>query len=332
MYARYSGPVGNSGNAAAVMPLMRGKASSTESKCVDCTMNGPCERAVCSIAPEIVIQEPPQSPDYESDRECWSDSSDYQPIVSPVSPADRKFEATPGASTSQNNDYEMGPSKAQQFWSRKIRRGRRGPMVKRVASVRPRASWVRPAAIQGLLDPRRFRVTMQHPILQTRAIVDRSIAVDGTVLERAVHDQFVMSRTVATQTLMNSNDAPMEGSNMCQSTQTVRNVENTRSQSTQTLDPEDSSLSMVPVRRSMTTQTAMSYVLSLQNESTDEEWEIVSDDTSCENNRSGNDNDVSSDDDTIEESDDSSHVSDHDCEGSESDTDGTPVQDENDSE
>ena len=84
---------------------------------------------------------------------------------------------------------------------------RKGPKGQtRVAMVRPRAKWIRPVAIQELLDPRRFRVTTQNPILQTRAIISRTIGVDGSVQERAVHDQFVMSRSMATQTLPSSLD------------------------------------------------------------------------------------------------------------------------------
>jgi hypothetical protein len=181
---------------------MRGQNSSSEGRCRDCTADGPCMRDVCSMIPETVVSEPPLSPDFESDRECWSESSEtYQPIVSPISPAESPFSVTPGAGSSKDDDYELGPSRAQKYWSSKVQKsGRKGPN-KRVAMVRPRARWIRPVAIQELMDPRRFRVTTQNPILRTRAIIARTINVDGSVHERAIHDQFVMSRSTATQTM-----------------------------------------------------------------------------------------------------------------------------------
>jgi hypothetical protein len=203
----YAGPQNSMDEVASVIPRVREPASSSEGRCRDCTADGPCTREICSMMPETVVDEPPESPDRESDRECWSETSEtYQPIVSPVTPVEGPFEVTPGASSSREKDYELGPSKAQKYWSSKMKRkGPKGPM-RRVAMVRPRAKWIRPVAIQDLLDPRRFRVTAQNPILQTRAIISRTIGVDGSVQERAVHDIFVMSRSMATQTLPSSRD------------------------------------------------------------------------------------------------------------------------------
>jgi hypothetical protein len=197
----YAGPVKGQ-EVASVRPRVRSQNNSSEGRCRECTVDGPCTREVCSMIPETVMNEPPQSPDIESDRECWSESSEtYQPIVSPISPAGPPFSVTPGAGSSKESDYELGPSHAQKYWSAKIQKnGQKGPN-KRVAMVRPRARWIRPVAIQELMDPRRFRVTTQNPILRTRAIIARTINVDGSVHERAIHDLFVMSRSTATQTM-----------------------------------------------------------------------------------------------------------------------------------
>jgi hypothetical protein len=203
----YAGPQDSQNGVASAEPRVKRPASSSEGRCRDCTVDGPCTREICSMVPETVVDEPPESPDQESEQECWSETSEtYQPIVSPVTPVDGLFGVTPGAGPSKEKDYELGPSKVQKYWSEKMRRkGPKGP-TRRVAMVRPRAKWIRPVAIQDLLDPRRFRVTTQNPILQSRAIISRTIGIDGSVQERAVHDIFVMSRSMATQTLPSSLD------------------------------------------------------------------------------------------------------------------------------
>jgi hypothetical protein len=320
--AAYNGPIGEQYSGKTVIsirPQVMNNDNRSESRCTDCSKDGPCPRAICSIAPEIVITEPPQSPDYESDRECWSDSSDiYQPVVSPVSPAsDRRSKV-------KNNDYEMGPSKAQKYWSGKVQRKRSSTQVKRVATIRPRAFWRRPAVIQGLLDPRRFRVTTQSPILQTRAIVERTIAVDGSVMERAVHDQFVMSRSMATQTGENNNG--FEDCNCGQEVSTQTQVSSHREMATQTMDPHEDASDQCG--QSVSTQTEMSYVLSLQNDTSEEEWQIISD---CdENSEEDMEEGSESSEHECDESELSEDDSEDDSEESDGDeTEGTPVQDEN---
>ena len=307
-------------------PHPKENGTSSMGRCQDCSANGPCTRDICSIAPEVMLTEPPQSPDYESEKECWSDSSDtYRPIVSPISPAVNESEKSEVAKSS---DYELGPSRAQKFWSSKMQRHGGRSQVKRIATIRPRTAWVRPRPIQGLLDPRRFRVTAQHPVLQTRAIVDRTIGADGSVYERTVNDQFVMSRTQATQTNMNCDEMVPEGS---------------RDMATQTMDMHEVGCSCRQrnngrMSRSMGTQTAMSYVQCLQTDSTDEEWEVISDEEGVnetemevkveeENSEGAEDaGDASSDD---NESSDSQSSSESESEGDTCSSEGTPVQDEN---
>ena len=47
---------------------------------------------------------------------------------------------------------------------------------------------------------RRFRITTQAPVIQTRSIISRVVLRDGSLIEEALHDRFVLARTVATQT------------------------------------------------------------------------------------------------------------------------------------
>ena len=124
-------------------PLDVKVASSSEGRCIDCTRNGPCMRSVCTVAPDIETTEPPQSPDPDSEHEWQSESSDnegYRPVVSPVSPAERPFELAPGAGCSQKSDYELGPSQAQKFWSKKMQRSSKSTGARRVATIVPRTS------------------------------------------------------------------------------------------------------------------------------------------------------------------------------------------------
>jgi hypothetical protein len=293
----YSGPLAhvegyNGQKVASVQPRVNGEVTSSEGRCVDCTANGPCLRDICTVLPNTVIDEAPQSPDYESDRDDWSDSSDgqaYCPVVSPISSE---------ASTSQKKDYELSPSRAQKYWSEKMRKSAMKGQVKRVASVRPRTRWIRPFAIQALQDPRRFRVTTQSPILSTRAIISRVIGLDGLVTERALHDQFVMSRSVATQTAMPGNETiDVETMNRSMATQTVSAMNNVAI-------PENTS-------RSIATQTGSLNVRDAQTSTEEDVWEVSSEGTSGEEEMSC-DSDEDSDEDT----------------GSEISSDGTPVQDE----
>jgi hypothetical protein len=247
----------------------------------------------------------------------------------------------------------MGPSKVQKYWSNKVQNNRHGRHVKRIATVRPRIAWAPPRAIQGLLDPRRFRVTTQNPILQIRAIVDRIIETDGSVRERAVHDQFVMSRTTATQTAVSDDVVPKKESSEI-ATQTRETGSNEIA--TQTMEGGPRSMNNDVSRSSISTQTVMSYVMSLQTENSEEEWEIISDEEEEAMNEieSNEDSDhecgedeidddemsegrsVNSDnEETDQESDDSEDDPDDGSteEYSESyDTDGTPVQDEHEEE
>jgi hypothetical protein len=156
----YDGPlerVENYGSYELAPPHPKENGSSSLGRCQDCSAKGPCTRDVCSIAPEVMLTDPPQSPDYESDKECWSDSSDtYRPVVSPISPAGNGSERM---DENKSSDYELGPSKAQKYWSSKMLRHGGRTHVKRIATIKPRATWIRPRLVQGLLDPRRFRVT-----------------------------------------------------------------------------------------------------------------------------------------------------------------------------
>jgi hypothetical protein len=315
----YAGPLGTMENCkkvATVQPIMQ-TAASSEGRCYDCSANNPCVRDICTVAPETVVNETPQSPDYESDRDDWSDSSEqyYRPEVSPVSSAEGPFGVDPGAGTSSQSDYELGPSQAQKYWSQKVRRNKEGKQAKRVATIRPRVKWIRPVAIQDLQDPRRFRVTSQYPILRTRAIVSRLINIDGSILERALHDQFVMSRSAATQTP--AGGVSME--NQDGSSQTV---------TTQTCGHDIDAMSQAGERRDMATQTGAINVCDAQTDTNEDVWEIPSD----EEANSGEGSVLCKD--TSDESDCESMSSEHDSSSeesmeSESSSAGTPVQDEN---
>jgi hypothetical protein len=292
---------------ALVKPQMKRVASSSEGRCMDCTAYGPCMRDICTVAPDVVVEEPPQSPEPDSDRECWSDSSDtYQPMVSPVSPAESPFGVAPGAGTSGMMDRELGPSKAQQYWSKKVRQEGGIGKAKRVAMIRPRMRWIRPVAIQALQDPRRFRVTTQAPILQTRAIITRTIGTDGSVFERALHDQFVMAHSVATQTLTPEQD------------EVISAITN-RSMATQTL-PQVEAVEDAEGSRSVATQTNGPLMRDAQTSMEDDVWEIFSDQEVSSEDECSSQEDMSCDSSSDDEIDMNENIS----------SVGTPVQDEND--
>ena len=73
-------------------------------------------------------------------------------------------------------------------------------MARRVAVIRSRRAQERPENnVEGDRDT--FYVSTQAPVIQTREIVSRISMRDGTVVEEAMTNRFVMARTVATQTL-----------------------------------------------------------------------------------------------------------------------------------
>jgi hypothetical protein len=119
--------------------------------------------------------------------------------------------------------------------------------------------------------------------------------------------------------------------------------EGSRDMATQTMDMHEVGCSCRQrdtgrMSRSMGTQTAMSYVQCLQTDSTDEEWEVISDEEGVnetemevkveeENSEGAEDaGDVSSED---GESADSQSSSESESDGDTCSSEGTPVQDEN---
>jgi hypothetical protein len=155
----------------------------------------------------------PSSPDPENGEEHWSISSDseaevgpYQPIVSPVTPDVNE-------ATGSEMNKAMGTSKAQNFWANSCgpMRGGRSRAARRIAYIQPmqtrngRTVTARPRAAE-------FRLAIQTPVLQTRSIISRVSMRDGSIVEEALHDRFVMARTVATQT------APVRGRDMATAT------------------------------------------------------------------------------------------------------------------
>jgi hypothetical protein len=98
----------------------------------------------------------------------------------------------------------------QKYWAKAS--GAHDRPLRMVALVRPQ-----PPPSAETADPRQnrrgFRVTTQAPVLQTQSVISRIILRDGSLVEEALHDRFVLARTVATQTL------PVELRRVCEGIQ-----------------------------------------------------------------------------------------------------------------
>jgi hypothetical protein len=173
------------------------------------------ERLALEAAEEVIVIESPSSPSSVSEedgREWWTDGSDsegeapvYGPMCSPITPDWATCEENVATGDvkglamepSESSGRELEASAVQKHWNQSgLRPAQPFGMV---AVIRPELPTPDVPLDMRPLD-REFRITTQAPIIQTRSVISRIVMRDGSLVEEALHDRFVMARTVATQT------------------------------------------------------------------------------------------------------------------------------------
>jgi hypothetical protein len=160
-------------------------ASSSQGRCNECNGQESCQ---------MHKPDSPTSPEQDEypNREWGSDTSEsrdepYQPVVSAIS-----------SEVAEEEKVQSGikdvVSAQQGYWKDRTR-------ARRIAVVRPRSrdnlAWL---ARRRTYMPREFRMSTNAPVIHTQEVIARVTQLDGTVVEEALHNRFVLARTVATQT------------------------------------------------------------------------------------------------------------------------------------